>query len=359
MTHRFRTVTACAALLGLSACSSSPVARPTTPTPHPSAVVTASPETVTPSPAPPVFLLPGEAAALPDVPPGVPFYGHLLIAENSSQNRILEVDPSGNVTWTFSTTSPPLQHPLGPPDDTFYTANGSAILMSSENGQGVVAIARTTSAVLWQLGSYYRRGDTANLFSNPDDAVPAADGTLWLADIRNCRVLHLNGTTGAVLSVLGGQGCRHNPPQQFSEPNGAFPTGDGSLIVTEISGDWVTWINPDGTVRWTHHVPTVYPSDAMGYPDGSVLLTDYTSPGAVLHIAADGTVLWRYSPRGAGQLNHPSIAIPIAGNRIAIVDDFNNRIEIVDPTTSAVVWQWSGSGAYHLIHPDGIDYRPS
>jgi outer membrane protein assembly factor BamB len=357
MRHRSLVVFACAVAISATSCSPASTHTPslasTRPAPAtPRALTTTSPVT------PAAFLLPGAAATLPDVPPGVPFTGHLLIAENSSQNRILEIDPTGAVTWTFATTSPPLHHPLGPPDDTFYSANGSSILMSSETGQGVLDIARTSGTVLWQLGAYLHRGDTSNLFSNPDDAVPAADGTVWLADIRNCRVLHIN-STGAVMSILGGHGCRHNPPQQFSEPNGAFPTADGSLVVTEISGDWVTWINPDGSVRWSHKAPTVYPSDALGYSDGSVLLTDYTSPGSVLHIAPDGTVLWRYSPRGMNQLNHPSIAIPIASNRVAVVDDLNNRIEIIDPTTSAVVWQWSGSGAYHLVHPDGIDYRPS
>ena len=68
----------------------------------------------------PSFLLPGEAAALADLPPGVPFQGHLLIAENSTANRIVEVDPAGNVNWTFATTAPQLLHVLGPPDDILY-----------------------------------------------------------------------------------------------------------------------------------------------------------------------------------------------------------------------------------------------
>lgn len=312
-----------------------------------------------PTPTPQGFLLPGQAAALPALPPGVPFTGHLLISESSSESRILEINPSGAVTWALSTTSPPLVHPLGAPDDAFYTTDGSAIVGNSESGQGAMAVNRITGAVIWQVGSYLDRGSDLTHFNNPDDAVPAADGSVWMADIRNCRLLHLNGATGAVIAVLGGHGCSHNPPRQFSEPNGAFPTPDGSLVVTEISGSRVTWLNADGTVRWSDRVPVGYPSDAMAYPDGSVLLTDYSPVGAVLHIAADGKVIWRYSPRGAAQLDHPSIAIPLASNRIAICDDFNNRIVIVDPTTSTVVWQWSGGTTFRLLRPDGLDYRPS
>jgi hypothetical protein len=341
----------------VAACSSpGPPLVPSSRVPTTSATPTVAPSA---SSRPPGFLLPGQAAALPALPVGVPFTGHLLISESSSQSRILEIDPSGAVTWALATTAPPLAHPLGAPDDAFYSADGSAIVANSESGQGVMAVNRLSKAVLWQIGSYLHRGTDLGHFNNPDDAVPAADGTVWMADIRNCRLLHLNGATGAVIGVLGGHGCAHNPPRQFSEPNGAFPTPDGSLVVTEISGSRVTWLNADGTVRWSHRVPAGYPSDAMAYPDGSVLLSNYSPLGAVLRVAADGTVMWRYAPHGAARLNHPSIAIPLASNRIAICDDFDNRIVIVDPTTSAVVWQWTGSTTDPLVRPDGLDYRPS
>ncbi len=343
----------------VTACSSTPqlVA------PHATARAAASSPAAAPAPAPKsaslVCLLPGEAAALPALPAGVPFTGHLLIAESSGKSRILEINPSGAVTWTLSTASPPLARPLGPPDDAFYTLDCAHIVANSEFGQGALDVNRLTGAILWQIGRYLHRGRGLALLNNPDDAVPAADGSVWLADINNCRLLHLNGATGALLGMLGGHGCRHNPPLQFSEPNGAFPTRGGSLVVTEISGSRVTWLNPNGSVRWSHRVPAAYPSDAMALPDGSVLLTDYSSFGAVLRVAANGAVLWRYAPRGAGQLNHPSIAIPLASNRIAICDDFGNRIIIVDPTTMRVVWEWSGNAVYHLVRPDGLDYRPS
>ncbi|MDQ2961404.1 MAG: hypothetical protein M3R48_10215, partial [Candidatus Dormibacteraeota bacterium] len=303
-----------AALLGglvlLGGCS------PVPPTQSRSPAAVSPPADPSATPSPPGFLLPGEAATLPALPAGVPFTGHLLIAESSGHSRLLEVDPSGAVTWVFPTTSQPLARPLGAPDDAFYTPDGSSIVLNSESGQGAMVIARRNGTVLWQAGTYNVRGGGANHFNNPDDAVPAADGSVWMADIRNCRIVHLNGATGTITSALGGTGCRHNPPTQFAMPNGAFPTRDGSLVVTEIGGSWVTWINPDRTVRWTHHVPATYPSDGMAYPDGSVLLTDYSTLGQVIRIAADGTVLWRYAPRGTGQLDHPSIAIPLASNRV-------------------------------------------
>lgn len=349
-----------AAVLGVAACAPVPAAPVV---PH-GAAATRLPSirggaSKAPSPAQPAILLPGEAAALAPLGMGIPFTGHLLIAESSTHSRVLEIDANGTVTWALATTSPPLGRPLGAPDDAFYRLDGASVLLNSESGQGAMAVSRGSGAVLWQIGAYNRRGRDLAHFSNPDDLVPAADGSAWLADINNCRLVHLDGATGTITSVLGGSGCAHDPPHRFAAPNGAFPTRDGSLVVTEIRGSWVTWLNPDGSVRWSHHVPAAYPSDGMAYPDGSVLLTDYSSFGQVLRIGPDGTVLWRYAPRGRDQLNHPSIAIPLAANRVAICDDFGDRVVVVDPITSTVVWEWSGSGAYRLLRPDGLDYRPS
>lgn len=344
----------CVAVLG--GCAPASVTQNTA---SPARTSTPAPTTSPTATAPARFLLPGEAAGLPALPPGVPFSGHLLVAESSSHSRVLEIDPTGHVTWSLPTISPPLARPLGAPDDAFYTPDGNAILLNSEDGQVGMAVDRKTGSVLWQIGTYNVSGKDTTHFSHPDDLVPAPDGSAWMADIRNCRLVHLNGATGSVIGTLGTTGCGHSPPTRFSMPNGAFPVRDGSLVVTEIGGAWIDWLNPDGSLRWSHHVPAAYPSDGMAYPDGSVLLTDYSTAGQVLRIAADGTVVWRYAPHGAAHLNHPSIAIPLASNRVAISDDFGNRVVIVDPTTSAIIWQWSGSGQYQLARPDGLDYRPS
>ena len=101
-----------------------------------------------------------------------------------------------------------------------------------------------------------------------------------------------------------------------------------------------------------------YPSDAMQISEGSVLLTDYSLPGAVVRLSNTGKTLWDYRPSGAAELNHPSIAIPLASNRVAICDDFHSRIVVVDPATNQVIWTFTGSGSSRLFSPDGIAYEP-
>jgi outer membrane protein assembly factor BamB len=356
-THRARWLTA-AFLLVLTACSpaAAVVATPkTSPTVRASPQSTPSPTAAAPSPPGP-SRLPGASFALAALPPGVPFTGKLLIADRGN-GRIIEITANGVVDWVFPRPGQKLPVPFGAPDDAFYTADGKTIIANAEGHQTVTAIDRATGTILWQVGKYNVRSSAVGYFNEPDDAVPQSDGTIWVADIRNCRLVHLS-AAGAWLGTLGNRSCRHNPPTSFADPNGAFPTPTGSLIVTEIGGSRVTSLVPGGAVAWSVRAPVRYPSDAMQMPGGSVLLTDYSLPGAVVRLSDTGRTLWYYRPSGSAELNHTSIALPLASNRIAICDDFHSRIIIVDPSTNQVVWTFTGSGSSRLFYPDGIDYEP-
>jgi hypothetical protein len=58
-------------------------------------------------------------------------------------------------------------------------------------------------------------------------------------------------------------------------------------------------------------------------------------------------VLWRYGPTsGWGELDHPSLAIMLPNGDVAINDDFDDRVVIVDPSRRRIVWQYG-----HLSRP--------
>jgi hypothetical protein len=107
-----------------------------------------------------------------------------------------------------------------------------------------------------------------------------------------------------------------------------------------------------------------YPSDPQPLPGGRILLTDYNKPGAALIVNRHGTVLWRYGPAsGWGALNHPSLAIMLPNGNIAINDDYNDRVVIVDPKQRRIVWEYGhlgrpGTGSDELNTPDGMDFVP-
>ena len=321
----------------------------------PTAIATSAPALVAPAPIPdPATRLPGGAAALAPLPPGIPFRGHLLITDRGN-GRIVEITPDGEMTWSFPAPGDAAASALGPWDDAYYAPDGSMIAANSDPTSTVIGIDIATRTVRWRVGTPGRTGKGTGAFNGPDDSVPALDGTIYLADIRNCRIVRLS-AAGTFLSALGNGSCVHRPPTSFASPNGAFPTSDGDLIITEIGGGWIDRIGPDGTLRWAIRAPVVFASDAVPYPDGSVLVADYVTPGKVLRLAPDGTVLWRFDANG--RLWNPSIAIPLAANRVAISDDFGNRVLVVDPTTNEIVREYTTVGGVHLKWVDSVHARP-
>ena len=88
----------------------------------------------------------------------------------------------------------------------------------------------------------------------------------------------------------------HDPPRHFTPVNGDTPVPGGGVLVSEVQGDWIDEIGPEGRLRWSVKAPVEYPSDPQPLPGGRVLLADYSSPGHVLIIDRRGRVLWRYGP---------------------------------------------------------------
>ncbi len=302
----------------------------------------------------PAFRLSGGGAALPAVAPGVPFEGHLLISDVGNR-RIVEIAPSGDMTWSFPAPGDTAAAALGPWDDAHYAPDGKTVVANSAATSTVIAIDMARRAIRWQAGTPGRPGRGPNAFSSPDDIVTALDGTSYFADILNCRVVQLS-AQGTFLRAIGDGRCAHDPPRSLASPNGAYPTADGDLVITEITGSWITRLAPDGTVRWAFRSPLAYPSDAMAYPDGSVLVSDYVSPGQIVRLAPDGKVVWRYD--AAKQLKNPSSAVPLAANRVAISDDFAGRVLIVDPTTNEIVKEYTTVGGVRMRITDCVSYRP-
>ena len=150
-------------------------------------------------------------------------------------------------------------------------------------------------------------------------------------------------------------------PDTVGYPNGDTPLPNGHLLLSETYGGWVDEVTADGHVVWSRQIPGVsLPSDPQRLADGSYLVASYVSPGAVVRFDRSGKVLWTYRPiSGPGMLDHPSLAAPLPNGLIAINDDYNHRVVLVDPKTDRIVWQYgtgvAGTGVGQLAYPDGID----
>jgi len=55
--------------------------------------------------------------------------------------------------------------------------------------------------------------------------------------------------------------------------------------------------------------------------------------------------------------------LPLPNGNILVNDDYNDRVIVINPRTSRIVWQYGhygvpGRGAGYLANPDGVDLAP-
>jgi outer membrane protein assembly factor BamB len=292
-----------------------------------------------------------------------PLPGALLIADRGN-DRILLVDPHRRILWRFPTAADRARgRKLVFDDDTFVEPGGRALVTNEEDHGDILSIDIASHRVTRLYGRPGVNGSGPGEMNWPDDAYVLPDGTLTVADAYNCRILFIR--RHRIVREIGRDGvCVHDPPRTLGSVNGDTPLPDGGVLVSEINGSWIDDFSSTGQLRWSYQAPVSYPSDPQPLLHGRVLLADYAKPGAVVILDRHGQALWRYGPAsGWGELDHPSLAIMLPNGDIAINDDYNDRVVIVDRKQRRIVWQYghlarAGRGANELETPDGMDYIP-
>jgi hypothetical protein len=302
---------------------------------------------------------PGTAAAYEAAARRSGLPGDLMIADRGN-NRILIVDPAGRILFSYPG---PGDKGLFFDDDTFLEPGSETIIANEEDNDAIVEVNIATRRLTVLFGHPGEAGSDSTHVRTPDDAYMLPDGTFTVADAENCRILFVR--AGQIVRSYGTpEECRHEPPARFGPVNGDTPLPDGGVLVSEVQGDWIDELGPEGHLRWAVKAPVEYPSDPQPLPGGRVLLADYSSPGHVLIIDHSGRVLWRYGPAGGyGRLDHPSLAMALPNGDVAVNDDYRHRIVVIDPRTSQIVWKYghtdiAGTGPGHLNTPDGMDFIP-
>ena len=292
---------------------------------------------------------------------GKPLPYPIVIADRRN-NRLLEVAPDKRIVWAFD--SPNLKVYRGN-EDVNFAADGRTLWVSEEDNYDIHGVDYEKRELFWTYGVPDVKGRKPGYLNYPDDAHLLADGKVMTADIRNCRILFVDRETLQIAAQWGTPGrCKHDPPRALAYPNGATPLANGDILVTEISGSWISRLARDGTVKWSVQAPRIrYPSDAFPTWDGrNVIVADFWKPGRVVVFdPATKKVLWEYEGRdGEALLDHPSLARELPTGDILVSDDLRHRVIVIDRETKWIVWQYGvtdrpGREAGSLHYPDGFD----
>lgn len=291
-----------------------------------------------------------------------PFAGLLLVADRGN-DRLLVIDAKKRIVWRYPSPGLPAPpHPLYFPDDAFWVHGGRAILVNEEENDTLIEIAYPSGRVVWTYGHPRVPGSATGYLHQPDDAYPYPGGGVVVADARNCRILFID-RHGHPSRQIGRSGvCVPGLPRTVGYPNGDTPLANGDLLISELDGHWVDRVTPGGRVKWAHQVDgVVEPSDPQQLADGTYMVASYARPGAVVIFDRTGRVLWAYHPTGgSGMLDHPSLAAPLPNGLIAVNDDRNHRVVLIDRRSKRIVWQFGSTGIAGargglLSSPDGLD----
>jgi hypothetical protein len=308
-----------------------------------------------------VGIQPGTAAAYEaaSTRPGLP--GYLMIADRGN-NRILIVDPQKKIVFRYPEAGD--KGKLYFDDDTFIEPGGESIISNEEDNHAVVRVSLKDRSQTVLFGHPGESGVGATHLKEPDDAYMLPDGTFTVADAANCRILFVR--AHAIVRSYGHAGsCHHDPPRSFNQVNGDTPVPGGGVMVSEIEGNWLDEIGPEGALKWSIKAPVSYPSDPQPLPGGRILLADYASPGHALIIDRSGRILWRFgATEGPRKMDHPSLAMPLPNGNVAVNDDYRQRVIIINPRTNRIVWQYGHTGVAGTAHnylntPDGMDFIPA
>ena len=293
---------------------------------------------------------------------GSPYFGGDLLIADAGANRLLLLNPEGQVIWTYpSATAPPPPGGFYYPDDAFFADKGTSIIINMESYQEIVKIAYPSGKVLWTYGHPGVAGSAPGYLNTPDDAYQLRSGQVSVADIANCRVLIIN-PNGSIARQIGTtRSCVHAPPTHLGSPNGDTPLPNGNLLISEINGGYVSEYTPEGQLVWTARLDLTYPSDPQQIGPNTYLIAGYTKPGVILEFNSQGQTLYRYRvASGPGALNHPSLVELLPSGVFMLNDDHNDRMVAIDPATGATVWQYGvkgvpGTAPGYLVEPDGFD----
>jgi len=212
-------------------------------------------------------------------------------------------------------------------------------------------------------------GEANGQLNAPRGVTAAADDSLYVADSRNNRILHLD-TDGAVLQAWGeaSPGCPYDsvpppdvPPGTFCEPWAIAVSPDGQWIyVADTWNHRIQKLSADGAPvkAWGYANYDPISSDAFGLwgprgiavdAQGRVFVADTGNKRIVVY-DADGNFVAQFGGGGlgAGKLEEPVGLVFDAQGNLYVADTWNQRIQVFTPDSDGLVYtptaQWVVSG---------------
>jgi DNA-binding beta-propeller fold protein YncE len=245
-----------------------------------------------------------------------------LYALDWFNDRVEKFDPSGNpITQWGGYGSKPGSFIF--PRSIVVTPDGKTVVVTNSEDNRIDLFS-TTGAFIKSV-----KPASGTPLSRPHQTALAADGSYWVADTLNNRVVHLS-TSGAVLSTFNNGGV-------MKAPQGIAMDAEGNLYVSDAGNNKVEKYNQSGGLLATlatsgsgpTNVNNPFAITVTGSPGSEVLLIGDSGNNRILELTTSGAAVLSFGSSGPGQMSSPRGAVvdPRTGG-LAVSDFGNNRIEI-------------------------------
>ncbi len=290
-----------------------------------------------------------------NLPPVANRPGVILIADQFN-NRVIEVDRLGNITWQFGqgpTDFSPhsiigvndaqrvgaltLMAGTGTPPNTVPTC-----MLANGCPDNRVLLVNRSRDIVWQYGKFGVTGAGPDELNTPTQATYLPSGNILITDQGNQRVIEVS-MTKDILWQYGTTGVPGSAPDQLSSPNSAELLDNGHVLIADEANNRA--IEVDRGLAMVAEFTAKGTVNGMAFasrlPNGDTLLTD-SGNARIVEVDAHDNVVWEYftnTAPGGNKTPQPTRAIRLATGDTIISDQFNQRVIIVN-MAKRVVAEW-------------------
>jgi DNA-binding beta-propeller fold protein YncE len=239
--------------------------------------------------------------------------GFLYVVDKTA--RIQKFDANGKFVRSWSTPANEKGRPTG------LTVDPKGDLLVADTHYHRVLRYSAEGELLSMFGT---EGSAPGQFLYPTSIAIGPDGSLFVSEYGGSDRIQVFTPDGKLIRAWGSYG---KGPGQFDRPQGIARSGE-RLYVADAANHRIQVFTLEGMLvsGWGD---LKYPYSVSLDPQGNVLVAEY-GRHRVTKFSPDGARLAAAGQAGTGpaDLNTPWSAIPISGDRIAIVDSGNHRIQI-------------------------------
>jgi hypothetical protein len=264
--------------------------------------------------------------------------GNITIADQFN-NRVIEISPAGNIVWSFGLGPNDFsaRSIIGVNDAqrvgtlTLMAGTGTPAGVIPQAPGGVpdnrVILVDPFGNIIWQYGQFGQTGSGPDLLNTPVQSTFLPNFDVLITDQANNRIIEVNLRKKIVWQY---PGSNTNMADQLSGPNSAELLENGNILIADQGNNRAIEVTrADEIVKTLTAGGTVsIVAFASRLENGHTLLTDSGNSRAV-EVDANDTVVWQYVT-DTDPLSVPSPlptrAVRLRGGDTLISDQFNNRV---------------------------------